>query len=247
MGYLETSKFRVLDLPARPLVDHYIVNSKAVCEYLKNRYHVTAEKITIIHNGLPEKAFQMSPTGQASRSKFVIGLVGNVRPVKGIEILLDAASRCKSDIPNLQVQIVGDDSGDYASRIKNMAGKLDLNVIFHGRQRDVPRFASEFDIALNTSHSEGFSNAVLEYMALGKPVILSDSGGNSEAIIDGTSGLLFKPGDAEDLAGKIVSLYKNQERRIAIGAEARKRCEGNYTEGRMMEEYVNALDKILAS
>lgn len=245
MGYFENRKFMFLDFPIRSHVDHYLVNSRAVGDYLENSHRVSPGKITVIHNGIPDCILHRNSYVPNSRSKFIVGLVGNMRPVKGIEILLEAACRCKTVIPNLQIQIVGDDIGVYASRMKRLAGELELDVIFHGKQREVSMLIAGFDIAVNTSHSEGFSNAVLEYMSLERAIILSDSGGNREAIVDGESGLLFTPGDIIDLSDKIIRIFRDRELSFRLGISAKKRYAEIFTEDLMIKKYVQFYDRFI--
>src|SRR6185295_7060749 len=107
----------------------------------------------------------------------------------------------------------------YQSVLRQLAERLGVGsrVVFAGLQRDIPRWMSAMDVLAHPAYDEPFGIAVVEAMALGKPVAASDSGGPLELIEDGVSGVLFRTGDASALAGALNSLLNDPTAASLIG------------------------------
>jgi L-malate glycosyltransferase len=131
--------------------------------------------------------------------------VANLYKVKGLETLIQSVTHLRVEFPSLQFLVVGD--GQQREELQNLATQLAVseNVKFVGRQADVRPFLAAADFGVLTSHSEGSSNSVLEYMAMGLPSVVSDIDANREVV----DGLFFAPGNAKDLAGKLKLLLQD--------------------------------------
>jgi glycosyltransferase involved in cell wall biosynthesis len=105
-----------------------------------------------------------------------------------------------------------------------MAAQLNIGkpVVFLGDRRDVPAVLASCDISVLTSDSESLSNAIMESMAAGLPVVACRVGGNDELIRDGENGFLVQPGNDEELAERIERLVNSIEMRTSFGAAAKK-------------------------
>lgn len=101
------------------------------------------------------------------------------------------------------------------------------------------------DLSILCSLREGFSNVILESMASGIPVIASNVGGNPEAIVDGKTGFLFEPWDADELAAKTMLLLKDRNQREPMARAARKRAEDVFSIRKMVEKYENFYEPLL--
>jgi glycosyltransferase involved in cell wall biosynthesis len=101
------------------------------------------------------------------------------------------------------------------------------------------------DIAALTSDSEGLSNAILEAMAAGLPVIATRVGGNVELVEDGRTGLLFPAGSDEAFAASVAKLVKNPELRVQMGMEARTRALAKYQLGSVVGQFRNLYTSLL--
>jgi glycosyltransferase involved in cell wall biosynthesis len=101
----------------------------------------------------------------------------------------------------------------------------------------IRRFRRRMSIGCLSSASEGFSNAILEHMAAGLPVVATDMGGNGEAIRHGETGFLVKDRTPESLAAPIIALLQDEERRCAMGRRAFERCRGLFS----MDTYMDCL------
>ena len=211
-------------------------NSTAVVNQLRHQEHVTPEKLHLIYNGISPNSREVNreekraANGIASESLVLI-VVANLVSYKGHADLLDALHEARAALPEKWILlIVGGDSG-AATRLKDRVTKLHLedHVRFLGLRRDIPELLSISDIAILVSHEEGFSNAVLEAMASGLPVIASNVGGNPEAVIEGSTGLLVLPKTPSVLAQAIVRLANDPAERQRMGARGRARVEKNFS------------------
>lgn len=216
------------------LFSSFVTVSDAVKEEISNRDWIPKRKITTIYNGLRLDEFTKSlDTAQVKRElciepgKTVIGMVASFRPIKGQIFLIEAISKIVEKHPDIRVIVVGYKLTEYFRTIEKKVQKLGLQeyFIFTGERSDVSRILSIFDIFVISSKHEGFSNAIIEAMAAGKPIIAAKSGGNPEAVVDLKTGLLFKPCNSRSLATAIEALLENSHLREAMGKAGRRRVE----------------------
>jgi glycosyltransferase involved in cell wall biosynthesis len=185
--------------------------------------HVSGERIELCYNGVdtsvfyPQAAFK--PKGAANPS-LVIGVVCVLRPEKAIHLLQEAFARVRHLKPGMRLLIVG--SGPELPRLEANSRRLGLqnDCEFVPATSRVPDFLRAFDIFVSCSSSEAFSNTILEAMACGCGVVGSRVGGTPELLGNDERGLLFKSGDVDDLAEKLVTLIGNEPFRDALGARA---------------------------
>ena len=252
LGYWYTGRDVALLRLANRFATSVTVNSEAVEEMVKERENCPPGKISVIYNGIDVESYRRSDArrDEARRefgvaSEFVVGMVANVRPVKKTEVLLRALRTVKSRGVAFSALICGDCSGEYAERMKNLTGELGLedDVRFLGSVADVTKPLSLFDVGVLTSESEGFSNSLLEYMALEVPIVATNVGGNVE-LLRGTWNALIEEGDEDALADRIVELAADPDRRRAIGRENRDIVLNTFAwdvVGEAWDEYYRAL------
>lgn len=155
--------------------------------------------------------------------------VGRLYREKGVHILLEALGQLVGEFPDFCLYIVGDPVieayQDYPEELWRIVRKygLDGHVRFTGWRKDALEIISLMDILVHPSLSEGFGRAVLEGMALGKPVLASRVGGLREAIQDGENGFLVAPGDVQGLKEKLRLMLKDPDLRHTLGARAREK------------------------
>jgi len=122
---------------------------------------------------------------------------------------------------------------------------------FLGRQKDVQRYVRIFDIGvLSTNakvHAEGMSNSIMEYMAMEKPVIANDTGGNLELVDDGKTGYLVPPFSSSDLVNKMEKLLKNKELRLSMGQQGKRRKIEEFSTEKMIGQYFELYQSLLYS
>jgi len=113
-------------------------------------------------------------------------------------------------------------------REKTRALGIERFVTFMGHRKDVLRFYEVMDISVLTSLSEGLSITLLESMSHGLPVVATNVGGNPEVVVDGRTGYLVPPKNAQSLADRIVHLLRDPGLRLRMGEEGRRRVERDF-------------------
>lgn len=221
--------------------------SDAVKNEVVNREWTDPDKIITIHNGVRHSVFQSRLTKEESTafkksfgiepSDIVIGNFGTFRPVKGQLYLAQAVKEVVKKHGNIKALFVGFKESDYFKEVQAFINKHGLNkyCIFTDDRKDIPEILSIIDIYVSSSISEGFSNAVLEAMAVGKPVIATNSGGNPEAVVHEETGLLVPPCDSNALSDAIQRLIQSKEMRQSMGLHGLNRVTAAFTLQKMME------------
>ncbi len=163
--------------------------------------------------------------------------VGNLKPLKGYDVLLDAMKILKDRGFLFQLLIAGD--GSERPKLERMVLALELNDIvkFLGEVEDVPTLFAGAQVAVHPSRSEGLSNAILEAMAEGLPVVATAVGGTPEIIMDGENGLLVPPDDPMLLAKAIQSLLQDGMLRNRLGQRALKWIRQSCAEDKITDAY----------
>jgi len=189
---------------------------------------IDSSKILVIPNGIDTERF--NPEGNFAdirkgfsikESDIVLGFVGRVVPTKGLEYLIDALPFLKKEFKNIKLLITGE--GSTMERLKKKAKENNVHdsIIFTGKRRDIPDILSCTDIFVMPSVAEGLPNALLEAMAMGKPIVATEVGGIPEVIKNGHSGLLVPPRNPEALATAIKDLISNEQLAAKMGQAAR--------------------------
>jgi len=163
--------------------------------------------------------------------------------IYGVDVLANAIVKVASVNPDVNLILLG--GGSQGAKIRQilMNGGVMERVHFGGQvgQRDLPRWYHMADVYISPSHVDGSSVSLMEALASGLPCLVSDIAGNKEWIEDGVNGWLFRDGDADDLAGKILSATKSRRSFKKIGEAARKTAEerANWRKnfGKLLEAY----------
>ncbi|MGR8919554.1 MAG: glycosyltransferase family 4 protein, partial [Gammaproteobacteria bacterium] len=153
--------------------------------------------------------------------------------------LIDALALAAERLPeSLVVLMAGEDGGIGAALAARAAqAGVDDRIRWLGAVADIGGCLAAADIAVSASHEEGFSNAVLEYLAAGLAIVATRAGGTAEAVVDGESGLLVTPGNAAELADALVRLAGDAGLRARLGSAARERAQTRFTEERCVARY----------
>lgn len=147
------------------------------------------------------------------------------------------------------VTFLGIGNGKNFETVKSILQPGDTDRIkLPGRQRDVESIVNAADVALlinNTlGHGEGTSNAILEYMALGKPVIATDSGGNKELVSDGETGFIIDSFIVDALVEKVTLLLDHPEQAREMGLKGKKRLETEFSFNKMVGRYIGLYNEL---
>jgi glycosyltransferase involved in cell wall biosynthesis len=208
-----------------------VANGEAVRRHLLVDYGLPAKKIRICRNGIDSSRFigprcHRPPFASAN---LVIGTVCVLRPEKAVHLLLEAFSWIAGPFPKARLLIVG--SGPELASLESLGTKLGLGdrVHFQPSTTEVASFMRGIDIFVLPSLSEAFSNSIMEAMASGCAVVASDVGGNSELVEHGSTGLLFRSNDAEDLARQLSTLIDDSALRNRLAEAGRARIAAEFS------------------
>jgi glycosyltransferase involved in cell wall biosynthesis len=167
---------------------------------------------------------------------FVVGAMGRLSPEKDHRLFVEALAHVRRARPDVHGVIIGD--GPLAGELRRLIGAHDLEraVTLTGYRAEAPSLLRALDMFVQPSRTEGTSLALLEAMAAGLGVVVTDVGGNREVAGEG-AGLLTAPGDVAALAAAITHLAGNPEVRIALGTTARRRVVERYSLETMAAAY----------
>jgi glycosyltransferase involved in cell wall biosynthesis len=230
-------------------------NSQAVMDRLVSE-GVPRRRVTVVHNGLDFT--RVTPPPDFNRPAFLrslglpldrqfVTIVANLRhAVKDYPMFLRAAKRIHDLVPKAAFLAAGE--GDLLPVMRDLAGHLGIagDVFFLGHCPDVAGLLHVSDVCVLTSTAEGFSNAILEYMAAGRPVVATNVGGATEVITHGVNGFLVPSGDDGALASHVRSLLENAQMRQDIGTLARRVVEERFSDQAQLRNTERMYDETLA-
>ncbi|TBW51577.1 glycosyltransferase family 1 protein [Marinobacter halodurans] len=220
-----------------------ICNSQAVARVTGESENLPEDKLHVIYNGYPGIGETPEPS-YAVAGSVRVGIVANLRPIKRIDDLIRAAAKVVADGGDIRISVVGGgDSAPYEALARQLG--MAERVEFHGSQPEPEHFIREFDIAVLCSESEGFSNAIIEYMRCGKPVICTRTGGNPEIVSDGDNGFLIEVGDVEALARHIATLTERPELRRKMGEAGKLKVTRQYSVDTMLAHHVALYEQLM--
>jgi len=226
------------------LASRTVAVSDDILNLLSTHIRLPRRKVELIYNGIDTTRFRAAMDPRAAKQRLgipaealVIGTVGLFHAVKGHAYLLKATSHLLSRFSDCYLVLVGD--GPMRAELKRLGESLGISkrVIFTGMSDEVPMALSAMDVYAVVSTSEGLSMALLEAMAMGRPVVATNVGGNGEIIVDGENGLLVPPGDSNLLAEKLQSLLQDRELRQSIGENARRIVLERFSVERMAQSH----------
>ncbi len=192
--------------------------------------------ISKIPNGV-DLSIVSSPNYLADKKNFVLN-TGRLSHEKGIDILVKAWPQFSKIFPSAKLVILGD--GLDRSRLESIAqeGNSTESIIFAGDVRDVKEYYETCAVFVLPSRHEGLSNSLLEAMAAGCACIVSDISPNRELIQDGINGLVFRSGDSNDLASKLISLFSNDSLQVKIGQAAIETIRAKFMISSIADKYI---------
>ncbi len=215
-----------------PRLDKIICVAKAVELELKTHLGRHKNKAVTVYKGHDTSWYQnpkadLSSLGLAEDS-FIISLVANLRPRKGLPVLMDALSLLPEDT-NLDVLLVGaDPTSAKIQALIESSGRVG-RVHALGYRTDAPEVAAASHLTiLPTTKREGLCRAVLEANSYGVPAIVSDTGGNAELVKNGHSGIVVPPSEPQLLADAILKLYNDRELCSLYGKNAKERAQNKF-------------------
>ncbi|MEK6694979.1 MAG: glycosyltransferase family 4 protein [Nitrospirota bacterium] len=215
---------------------------------------VRPERLRTLYSGLDMTRVMDQKSGLDARRRFgipaealVLGTVANLFARKGYEVMLEALPMIVKASPAVHYLIVGSGDAAYEARLRAMVEVLGLasRVHFAGFQESVYPCLAAMDLYVHPALMEGFGIAVLEAMAMRKPVVATTTGGLPEIVQEGETGMLVQPGDSEALAKAAVSLLQDSARCRQLGEAGRARVAAHFTVEAMMDQLVSGYESLL--
>jgi glycosyltransferase involved in cell wall biosynthesis len=221
-------KRRIMNRILSKITDKIVAVSEDVKEDIIRYDSIDPSKIEVIPNGIDVERFNPEKNTANIRKEFsleeddiVIGFIGRIVPAKGLEYLLNALPYLKEEFKSIKLLIVGE--GSLVEELKERAKKNNIfdNILFTGKRRDIPEILASINIFVMPSIAEGLPNALLEAMAMGKPIVTTEVGGIPEIVKNGFNGLLVPPRDTLSLSKAIKELISNDQLAAKLGQAAR--------------------------
>lgn len=220
-------------------------NSRAVVQQLDEETGGIGHQ-RLIYNGIETRAEVTAEARAAARRVLgvddvcvVFVILANLIPYKGYDDLLRGFAAVRNGLRKpWRLYCVGRDDG-IGDGLRALAKELELDahIRWEGEKQDVHPHLAAADVGILASHEEGFSNSVLEGMMAALPMIVTDVGGNAEAVVDGETGLVVPPHEPEALGTAILRLANDTPLRTRLGAAGRQRVETTFALDRCVGEY----------
>ncbi len=240
--YLKRKFYLHIEMLMSRLTDRVIAVSESEMKLAVDSKAVPADKVRVIHNGLPDIGPGQIAIPAAEPPQLV--MVARFAEPKDHRTLIRALSGLIDQSWNLV--LVGD--GPLRNDIERLVDEegLEDRVAFMGSRKDVPDILAKSQLFILSSKREGFPLSTLEGMRAGMPVLASDVGGVSEAVVDGENGYLCTADDIESLRTGIFNLISNSDLRQRMGKKGRNRFLEKFTSGVMVEKTMLVYDELLS-
>lgn len=230
-----------------PFSDTIIGNSKAGLA----AYRAPAKKSYFIHNGFDFKRIENILSSQIIRqqlnvtSRYIIGMVASFSTTKDYKTFFEAAHIILDKRKDVTFIAIGSNTESSASK-NHIRNEYSGYFRLLGKRSGIESYVNTFDIGVLSTFGEGISNSILEYMALGKPVVATLGGGTVELVIDNETGFLVRRSDAGELARKIELLLDNAQLRHKMGSAGRERIKNFFNIENMMKKYIEIYSRTLS-
>lgn len=234
-----------------PITDAFIAVAETQGRYLAEHEGCPAERVRVVPNGVDVQKFHPRWPDESLRRQLrldpsspVAAIIAALRPEKNHELFLRAAALVHRELPEARFLIVGD--GPRRNALEAVARSLSLGdaVRFLGIRRDVAEILSLVNVVVLTSHMEANPVSVLEAMASEKPVVATRVGSLVETVVDGRTGYLVPPGDAPQLAQRVIELLREPERAACMGRSGREEVISHWSIERMVQGYEDLIAEI---
>jgi glycosyltransferase involved in cell wall biosynthesis len=210
-------------------IDGWVVNAKATTDSLVRGFGASPGKVFVVYNGIEPDSFVSTYSSEQAKQRLdldpkcpVVSIFAVIRPQKNHELFIETAARVAKTLPATRFLVVGD--GDQRQRFEQLARSRGAgeNIKFLGIRSDIPDLLAATDVSVLTSHYEGLANALLEAMAVGKPVVTTGYTGAEELVTNGYDGFITPMGDADAMAGRICELLRDSSLRRRLGENGRQ-------------------------
>jgi glycosyltransferase involved in cell wall biosynthesis len=226
-----------------PFSDIVVANSRAGLA----AYHIPERKGVYIHNGFnPERVSNLADEAELRSmlgiaTPHIVGMVANFTPKKDYAVFVEMACRICDIRDDVTFMAVGD--GATLPQVRDsIPPEYSPRIKFLGKRRDVESIANLFNVGVLVTnshlHGEGISNALMECMALGKPIVATNDGGTPELVLEGQTGFLVPSHDPGVLTDRVLKLLNSAELASEFGIEGRRRIETAFSLDAMTNAYL---------
>ncbi len=228
-----------------------IAVSNAVARELRAAQIVTDKQIAVIHNGIDvdriKKTCVEIPLQPFVRSIGItldgplVGSIGELRTLKRHDDFIRAAALIRKDFPEARFVLAGVDtspSGEVRKQLENLVAELSLTDRFQflGWLDEADKLLCAMDVFVSASETESFGLAIAEAMAAGCAVVATATEGAREVIEDQKTGILVPIGDVKQIAGSVIDLLADPERRRTIASQSVQSVAEKFSLARMVDE-----------
>lgn len=263
---VRAAKQRMVERGAYRLAHRVVANCEEVRQQLIRDEGLPPEKVVTLYNGLDMRRLMIEKGDSkprelltalnlpADETRRFVTIVANMRAhfsgpnpigLKDHPTFLRAAQRVRQVVPDAAFVIAGE--GELLEDTRTLAAELGLSsdVFFLGRCERVAELLSVSDVCVLSSSAEGFSNSILEYMAVGRPVVATDVGGAREAVVESETGFLVHSGDDAALAERIITLLNDPGRARKMGERGRRVVEEKFSSQAQFKRTQQLYDRLL--
>ena len=237
-----------------PITDAFIAVAESHGVYLTQHEGCSARKVRAIPNGVDTRVFHPRWPDPALKKELgleddapVAGIVAALRPEKNHELFLTSAKRILQDVPGARFLVVGD--GPQRAQLQARAKELSIadSVDFLGTRNDIAGVLSVMNVLLLTSHMEANPVSIMEAMSGELPVVATNVGSVSETVLDGRTGYLTAPGDADEIASRVIELWGDPQKAAQMGRAGREHILAHWSLDGMIEGYQDLITQIYNS
>jgi glycosyltransferase involved in cell wall biosynthesis len=221
-----------------------------------SRCGVRKDRIHVIPNAIDTDRFrEVDPTGRIELESLfndslperplLVGAAGRLSPEKGFDILITAASQVLAAVPQARFLIFGEGAlrGQLEPQIRQL--RLEQRIKLVGFRQDLDRLLSHLDLFVQSSHTEGMPNVLLEALAAGVPVVATAVGGTPEIIVSDTCGDLVQAGSVSELTRALIALIADDTRRRRYSCQGRDVIAQRFGFRNQAQRYTNVLRKLV--
>jgi glycosyltransferase involved in cell wall biosynthesis len=246
LGYWMTPWHRCLGRICNRFTDVLVANCEASRQAVLRDEELAEDRVVVLENGVDLDRFPRTTRKTGSGFRHV-GVVANLRPVKGLDTFIRAASVLASLRSDVTFHVAGE--GPLRADLSRLATECGLQnrFVFEGAIADVPSFLAGLDVAVLPSRSEGMSNALLEYMAAEKPIVATAIDGNRQLIDDEIHGLLVAPDDVGQLVASTSRLLDDTVLAEQLGRAARLRVEDRFSREVMVRRFEDFYERLICA
>jgi len=196
----------------------------------------------VVPNGVFARDVEgVEPSAELDGDGFAVLCVSALRPEKRVDLFIEAVAAASRDNPAVRGYVAGE--GRERERLEGPAAAAGVTLL--GPRRDVLDLVAGAGAVCLPSEAEAMPMSLLEAMALGRPVIATDVGGNAELVVSGETGFLVAPGDPGALTRALLDLAGDPGRAAALGEAGRRRQRKLFTGERMVDGYRSAFERAI--